>query len=772
MHRPNVRPRRVWIALGAALPAAAGFAAQPVLEEVLVTAQKREQTLQDVPVAVSAFSGDFLSGANIADIRGLVDLTPGFNGKTEDSFVDALSIRGISTNDYGIGGDPSVPVFTDGVWQGRTGGVQMNFYDIERVEVVKGPQATLFGRNAIAGAISIVTKKPVDEREGRIEAGVGNYGHAEAHGMLNVPLAEKWFYRGNLYGNRDDGWLDNVAGGDDLGFREQLSMRHALRYAGEAVDAVLQLGYEDRRQDASVYWDPLLGLDEDEVASDLGDQGYDRSEIFSLTLNVDWTLPGDWSLHAITGFKTYDFDYREDYDARPERIQNYRQRHEADYYSQELRLNFDGERLAWFVGAAAYVELIDGFFQTEYGENALCNAIGRTDFPDFSGPVTGGCDDPVFEEYWGEDIDPADILGRKSEDSWNDLESRGYAIYGDVTWSATDRLDLTLGLRFTRDEKDMRTRVADSGGALGNNSAWEFHTRGWVQDDADWSELTPRAALTWRVHEDVALYANAATGYKAGGFGTFGITVPDADGDGEIDVGPDGAASPDSVPREFDPETSLSNEIGLKAQLLADTLHANLAWFRYTYEDLQLLFFEAGSSLVENLGEAENHGVEVDLRWLLGEQFELFAAGSWMDSRITDAAEMIERGVCSACDGRNMPFAPDWSAAVHLTWTHRFAGGDVFAKSEYAMQDTMHSDLDNIPAIAVHRREQWNFRLGYDDAARWGVALYLENAFNEEYFERGWANGDTRNRFGYGLTNTLVWPAKPRSYGASVYLEF
>jgi iron complex outermembrane receptor protein len=497
--------------------------------------------------------------------------------------------------------------------------------------------------------------------------------------------------------------------------------------------------------------------------------GYDRSEILNISANLDWDLGEDYSLHSITGYKSYDFDYLEDYDASPERVNNYRQKNDVEYFSQEVRLNFDGDTVSWFVGAGAYNETIDGFFQYDYNENDLCRAISRTD-KGVGGPVSG-CNDPRFEAYWGADIDPDAILGRKTEDSYNDMESKGYAFFGDVTWSLTEQLDLTLGARWTYDEKDMRTRVARSGGALGNNFSWEFHTRGYVQDTQDWSEFTPRAALNYTLNDEVALYANVSTGYKAGGFGTFGISIPDADGDGEIDITPSGQASPDSKPLAFDPETSVSYEIGAKTRLLDDTLALNVAYFFYTYEDLQLLYFDQGSSQVENLGEAENQGLEVDARWLIGEHWELFAAGALMDSEVTDAEDMVSAGVCRNCDGKNLPFAPDRSGAVHLKWYAPMGEGEVYAKVEMSYQDTMYSDLDNIEAIAVDSWTQWNFRAGYDTDT-WGVTLYVENAFDEEYFERGWANGNPFNTGGYGLTNTLVWPAKPASYGISAKMSF
>src|SRR5262245_57972022 len=163
-------------------PAAGG------IEEIIVTAQKRAQSLQDVPLSVSAFSAEMLKDGRVADIRGLVDFTPGFSGKTEDGFTDALSMRGIATNDFGIGGDPSVAMFVDGIWSGRTGGVMTAMYDIERTEVVKGPQGTLFGRNSIAGAVSVITHKPEPDFGASAELTLADWDHVEANAMVNLPL--------------------------------------------------------------------------------------------------------------------------------------------------------------------------------------------------------------------------------------------------------------------------------------------------------------------------------------------------------------------------------------------------------------------------------------------------------------------------------------------------------------------------------------------------------------------------------------------------------
>src|SRR5688572_9184769 len=309
------------------------------LEEVVITAQKRQQSLQDVPLSVSAFTGEMLSEGRMADIRAVVDFTPGFSGNTADGFTDALSMRGISTNDFGIGGDPSVAVFVDGIWAGRTGGVMTSMYDVERVEVVKGPQGTLFGRNSIAGAVSILTNKPDSEYGASAELSLAEHEEIEAIGMLNIPLNDEWAMRVAGYYLENDGYLTNLSGGDDLGYHEVSSGRVSLRYSGESVDATLVTSYEDREQDPSVYWVPAAGLDDEEVDTDLGDDGINESDVLDARLLLEWSLAGDYTVSSLTGYKSFNFHYLEDYDGGPERVNDYRQFNDVEYWSKEFRLN-------------------------------------------------------------------------------------------------------------------------------------------------------------------------------------------------------------------------------------------------------------------------------------------------------------------------------------------------------------------------------------------------------------------------------------------------
>jgi iron complex outermembrane receptor protein len=747
-------------------PAAAPGSEIVGLEEVVITAQKRQQSLQDVPLSVSAFTGDMLKEGRMADIRGIVDFTPGFSGKTEDGFTDALSMRGIATNDFGIGGDPSVAMFVDGIWSGRTGGVMTAMYDAERVEVVKGPQGTLFGRNSIAGAVSVITAKPESEFGASAELTLGDDALVEADAMINIPLNEQWALRVAGYTFENDGFLENLQGGDDLGFHQVSAGRVSLRRSSDAFDATLIAAYEDREQDPSVYWVPAAGLDDEEVDIDLGDDGIDESDVFEARALLDWTLAGDYTLSSLTGYKRFGFHYLEDYDGGPERVNDYRQVNDVEYWSQEIRLNSPSDgKITWFAGASVYEETIDGLFDFIYDEDALCRAISISDAPDFDGPAAG-CDDPNFETYWEDDIDPADILTGKSERTLVDVESRGWAVYGDLTWAINDRVELTAGARYTYDEKEIESRVFDSGGALGNNFNFEFFTNGFVRNSSDWDDFTPRLAISFDATDDVTLYGSASKGYKSGGFATFGYDLQGQD------INDDGSAPAGTRPLEFDPEEVDSYEIGMKSRLAGNTLQVNASLFFYEYTDLQLVYFDQGSSQVANVGEAQGQGLEVDLRWVPDAHWDATVGLSLLDTEITDATDIIAIGACGDCDGKSLPFAPEVSASTILSYRTPIASGEGFFTTEYIYRSKMYGGPDNIADAAVDAWDEFNFRLGYRSASTWYVTLWIENAFDEVYFERGWENADENNQFGYGLFNELVWPARPRTVGVTFGMEW
>ena len=220
------------------------------LEEVIVTAQKREQGLQDVPISVQAFDRQAIDNLGAQDIGDLSIFTPNVDigrGANQPRY----SIRGIGTNDFGIGSDPAVGVYIDGVYIGRSGGSKTAFNDIERIEILNGPQGTLFGRNAAAGAIQYVTNKPVDDTEGWVRATIGDCDRTQLEGVWNMPLADNVYWRTSALWNERDGFIDNKFNGDDLAREDNWSITTSLRWEpSDNLDILWRMEYDEVDQDS------------------------------------------------------------------------------------------------------------------------------------------------------------------------------------------------------------------------------------------------------------------------------------------------------------------------------------------------------------------------------------------------------------------------------------------------------------------------------------------------------------------------------------------
>lgn len=737
------------------------------IEEIIVTTQKREQSLQDVPISVSAFTGSFMDKAQISDAKQVASLTPGVSGDTDDSFLDSMNVRGISTNDFGVGAEPSIGLYQNGIYLGRTGGAVSSFFDIEMVEVVKGPQGTLFGRNASSGAISITTVKPKDEFGGSIDVGLGQDGYGEVTAIVNTPINDQFSSRLAVYHQQQDGWVTNIADGGQVGAVENTAARYTLAFENENITSALTLEYEDRQAPPTIYqaFDPdETGLPfystdaaEDEFTSDVSSADLvDEGEVWGATLLVEVDLGNDYSLSSVTGLRGHNYYYLEDFDGSDNFLSNYNQIQEQDYFSQEFRINKESKSVSWFVGASWYKEDLKVRFNQTLDEDTFCSAYGT--YYEYEG-IT---DCATLYEYY--EYDPIVGIGTRNDSVDVDAEYDGWGLYGDTTFHVSDDIDVTLGARYTEDNRDF----AQNFGGEDRNAGWytfPFFTSDFVSGSDQWTNTSVRAAMTYQLSDDVSTYLTYSTGYKAGGFNTMelsfadNVTAEDLDGEDALDFDPSLAS--------FDKEEVTNLELGLKGLFLDGQVQLNAALYSYAFDGMQSGYYVDGRYTVANVGDAEGTGLELDMRFLPSDSLDIYMGLAWADSELTKPNSTLSEDFCEAdCTGAMLPGTVEFSAAMVATYTMPIKDGDINVTWEIFHQGESPGFGDfSLDPIMLDEFTLSNFRVGYESADNWTMTVWVNNVFDKFYY-KGVAPADgiiAPHYFGF---------AEPRRAGIDVSYTF
>jgi len=755
----------------------AGQLSSAQIEEIIVTTQKREQSLQDVPISVSAFTGSFMEKAQISDAKAVALLTPGVSGDTDDSFLDSMNVRGISTNDFGVGAEPSIGVYQDGIYLGRTGGALASFFDLQMVEVVKGPQGTLFGRNASAGAIAVTTAKPTDEQSGSVDLGIGEDGYSEFTGVMNMPVNDNFSQRIAIYQQKKDGWVKNINDGKMAGAIENTAARYTLAYESDMVSGTLMLEYEDRQGPPTLYqaFDPddtgisFYSSDaaRNEVSSDVNsDDLIDEGEVWGATLNVEVDLGNDYSLTSITGIRGHNYYYKEDFDGEDRFIFNYSQIQEQKYFSQEFRLNKDTDAVSWFVGASMYQEEIETRFNQTYDEDVMCQTLAvaySVDYdgdPDYVESEVTDCSSYYYYNYGDASYtDPG--VGTRNDSVDIDAEYDGWGVYGDATFHVSEQLDVSVGARYTEDNRDFGQKF---GGDDRNYFfySFPFFSSDFIRGSDSWTNTSLRTAASYQLSDEVSTYINYSTGYKAGGFNTLFVMFPDSvdvdslDGEDAVELG--------GSPESFEKEEVTNIELGLKGQFWDGQMQLNASIYQYQFDGMQSGYYVGSRYSVANVGDAEGNGVELDMRLLPSDNLDIYLGLSWADTELTKPAE----GFCEPADclGAQIPGTVEFSAAMVATYTVPMKNGDLAVTWETFHQDESvgFGQFDLNPLMADGFTTN-NLRIGYDSAEDWSVTLWVNN-ITDEFHYKGVAGADSNiapHYFGF---------SEPRRMGVDIGFKF
>ena len=789
---PSTSKRRLALAVSAAL--AAGTAQAQQLEEVIVTATKRAESVMDVPLSVQALSGDFLRKINTDDIKDLANFTPGVSGNSKDSFLDTIAVRGITTNDFGNGGDPSLGVYKNGFYQGRNGAAVTSVFDLERSEILRGPQGFLFGRNSIAGAMNIISRRPTQgESDSYVDVRVGERGIFRIEGGTNFDVSDSITVRIAGLHSQEDGYSTNEITGEDFIQHEKSALRFTGSYdAGGALTANLFVEWEDRDQSGtvyratgdgpafatleSIYGNIPLPSDPRNVRIDGPRNGlFDGGEVFQVGFELNYDL-GWATLTSLTGYKEHDYGYTEDFDATTITIFNYEQVQEGEYFEQELRLTSDNEGMFnWYAGVSYYQEDIETEFLGQQDEDLYCNVYwGNTceGLFEFYNTYYDGAYAYILYDYWGTyDWTPSGNDGLI--DDWNRTvgDYSGWAAYVDLQFQLTDKVDASFGLRYNDDEKTMSQEVLTdrNQSILGQVVQTGFTTpEGPVSDTQSWDETTWRGVVNWRPMDDTLLYASVTTGYKQGGFNSFSVD-PGGPFSG-VEAVP-GVHRPSS----FDSETVISYEIGYKATQLDGRSQVAASLYMYEYEDLQATCGVPGTPVVIvcNTGQVDGTGFEGTWNFAINSILSFGLGMSWFDSEATGIQDFcgggdVLLGDPSACEGSPIPYIPEWTAFGTLDAVMPFGSGELFGNLSASWEDDSPTDWEpfNPITVAAGQRSIGSFTEvqglgGYRSDTGWALALYVENLLDDEYFDQGVGitlPGSPYAQFGFG-------PSRPRTVG-------
>ncbi|MBB4839979.1 iron complex outermembrane receptor protein [Sphingomonas kyeonggiensis] len=729
------------------------------VEEIVVTAQRREQSLQDVPISVNVFSAATLDALGAQSAGDIDTFTPGLTIDDTSVTQPHYAIRGVSSDDFGIGTEPAVGVFIDGVYTGRSGSALIFFNDVDRVEVLKGPQGTLFGRNTSAGAISIITKKPVDAFEGNAQLRIGNYERRRAEGMLNVPLGDTLALRVNGVYNKRNGYLTDAVTGRDYEREDNWSGRAALRFRpGAGTDILLAYDHDNTHKDgpAAIGIGPLaLSQDpEGPFANDTLGGSRESRLLDAFTLTIDQDLGDKLKLTSLSSYRWFKTLNREDEDGTnlaAHHLDTENNERNRSYY-QELRLAQSTSRLTWVLGASYFhesaMQKTRTIALTDSIDTVLANVAG---LPLFT--VLDSVGLPVFGIPWVESID-------------NHADNDSYAAFGDLTWSATPKLNLTVGLRYTRDEKKFSWQVnpysapgltqVGAPGALynailgasvfpdaatisvadfynavvGTNIIFEAGALNGTRftRKESFSDVSPRFVIDYHFTPDVMAYASAARGYKAGGYNSVELNS------------------------FFKPETVWNFEGGLKSNLFERRLQFNLSAYHYVYRDRQQLSLESisGSGVPQYVtlsGDSRAWGIDLDTRFAIAPGISIGAVAGYIDSVWVSRTEQgvdIDgqptgepsfRGVLNAHLDRDLGGgAGGIFADASYSYTSKRRLNDAIRASDAALENSpIYGDMVDFSKLKRLRgsREIVNARIGWRlPGNAFSLSVFAENLFD------------------------------------------
>jgi iron complex outermembrane receptor protein len=702
-----------------------------VMEEVVVTARKREENLQRTPISIAAFTANELQQRQIQSTDQLADVTPNltFDAYAPSSGQNASSqiyIRGIGQSDFTAVTDPGVGLYVDGVYYARSFGGNMGFLDLERIEILRGPQGTLFGRNTIGGAIALHTKRPDEEFAGSVELEVGDDDKVYLTGDINVPLAEGLYSKFSLTSRKRDGYNDRVqlaerqlsgipapTDGKDLGDDDAWAARASFVWeASDTLNFFLTGDYTDESENGSPT--TSLGLNEQQTfpyhtntfengpafggncpfffpppTLPQGQRGTDnnvmclndtwrrdefetegnaevKSELtmWGVSLEANWDVTDWMSIKSISAYRDIDAYSARDADGTPYRVFHTQDPFDQDQFSQELQFSGEIDKLKWMAGLYYFEEDAKNPNPVQFPE------------PTIGALISGG-----------------------------EVDNDNYAVFSQVTYDLTEQWALTAGIRYTDETKRFKPYSWADGAYTQGGPGSPFvryydcptgqepgcnGVNGRLFTDGDrllpggqykeeFDDWTPMVNVAYQANDELMLYGSYSEGFKSGGFDQrYNVAFPDG-------------------PTSFDPETANTYELGMKSSWLDNTLRLNVAAFYTDYEDIQIIIRQGFAPITFNAGEAEISGFELESTWVPTSAWIVQAAVGYTDAEYTDLDASVQ--TVGITEDHNLPQTPEWSGNLGVAYTGQISSWTVTPRVDWVYTDEVYNNAVNTPQL-------------------------------------------------------------------------
>lgn len=699
---------RSWVAKTIALTTFPGAALAQVsnapqeagaqIEEIVVTAERRSGSLQTTPVSVTALTASALEDRQVTNVLDIAGQVPNLAIDPVTGIGNAARIflRGVGEDQAQFTADPAIGVYVDGVYLARTFGALFDFLDVDRVEVLRGPQGTLYGRNTPGGAINVITQQPGDNFKGLAELSYGRFDQVEVRGTVSGPITTGVLAASaSVLHRRRDGITQAPNIGRRVNNKDITSVRSQLVFTpGNNLSLRLAGDKTWDDSDAFVPTSNFTGPPADLFVTQAAQDPAAEFRTGGVSLKADWEL-GDFTLGSITAYRDLSQSATLDNDGELRLLSGQSIVANQDQVSQEVTVSYASDRIKGIAGLFYFDEFND--YDTVTFIGSRLNPAVRIARPDFA-----------------------------------TQDTKSYAVFGQATIGVLSDVNLTLGARYTWDEKSFVNSQPSVPATFRAERKWE--------------EFTPKVGLDWRLSEEVFLFALYARGYKAGGFNRSNVRIV--------------AETP------YDPEVVESYEAGIKTDLFERRLRANLTLFNNDYTDLQLSSFDpnTGTTRRFNAASTRTRGIELELSARPAPTLDIYGSVGYLDANYKRFFDRVG-GVLTDVSSRALKGAPEWQGSAGIGWEPEvLAAGTVRLGADISYRDQVFNNVANTPEIATGARTLLNASIRYTTAdERWAFTAAGRNLLDRKYAANGIFIG--------GLLSAL-YPADPLTWSLSARLKF